>query len=261
MQAGLATWPALFVSSRYGSDSGEEGGAELADGVDEAVAGEVRGGAVAPGDRDGIDAAIGSGAHVSRGIPHHHSITARHPRSGEHFPDNLRRGFQGEAVAIAKDGAELHAGEELPDEALRARLELVRRHRQAHSPALKFSEQLRDPRVRAGADVDIGRIEGLEIGEAGVYKSFVRLQRLGKGTGDEIAHPVTHHTAVFLHGVEREAAEPEGVVNRCSEILNGVYKGAVQVEKNQFFHIFAKILLFARNVFRYTHTRVFHPHP
>ena len=97
-------------------------------------------------------------------------------------------------------------------------------------------QQGRDPRVGAGADVDVGGIIRLEIRQRRIHARIVGLPRGRQRLQHQVADAVAHHAAVFVHGVQRKAARLQRVVDRCAEVFQRVQQGAVQVEEDEFFH-------------------------
>ena len=245
----------------------EQGLAEGGDGVDEGGSGEFGGGAVTPGDREGGDAAVGGGAHVGGGVADQNGVFRGDACPAEYLAYDVRRGLEGPSGAVPEYGYEADAAEEVPDEVLGAFLELVGRYGELDASFLQLRQQLGDAGVGVCADVDVGGVVRLEVGQSGVYQRLVRYRpgsilgtgpargfRPGspvcpsrhtaslnlkggfQGLGHEVADSVADHAAVFVQGVKGKAAQGQRVVDGGAEVLEGVEESAVQVEENQLFH-------------------------
>ena len=213
---------------------GEQQRAELRDAAGEAVIRRRAHRPVAPAHGDPRDAAVLRGAHIRPGIPDQDRALAGSPRQAQHLAHDLRIRLEGETLAVAENGGERHIGEELPDQVLRPRLELVGRHRQRDTGFVQVPEQLRHPGVGPGMRVDVRGIICLEIGQRRIHEALVRLQLRRQGARDEVADAVPHEAAVFREAVQREAALAQRVVDGLGEVFQGIDQGAVQVEKDQF---------------------------
>ena len=87
-------------------------------------------------------------------------------------------------------------------------------------------------RVWAGVEVDVGGVEGLEIGQGGVDQGIIRSAR--QRLPYQVAYAVAHHGAVLLQTVERKSADRQGMVHCRRQVFQGVQQRAVEIKKDEF---------------------------
>ena len=200
-------------------------------------AGESPHGAIAPGDGDGGDGAVGGGFHVGGGVAHEDGVLGPHARPAEHFAHDLRVGFQREAGAVAQDGRERNAREEFPDEVFRPFLELVRCDGELHARLVEARHECLHARVGVCVHVDMGSIIGLEIGQGTVDEGVIGLHPLRQRRFHEVSHSVPDHCHVFVPRMLRQPAKRQGVVDGLAQVIQRIQQRPVQVEEYEFvFH-------------------------
>ena len=144
---------------------------------------QLTGAAIPPGDRQCIDPAVGSRAHIGGGIAHQQSIGGKHAGAGQDLGNNLRRRLQRPAGPIAENGHERNSREKTPDQILRPLLEFIGSDGQLYAACMQLREQLRHARIRLRMHINMRLIISDKIGQRSIDIRICERQVFGRWAG------------------------------------------------------------------------------
>ena len=163
------------------------------------------------------DAGGGRRVQVGRGIADQHGPgrrrRCRQSRQRRRLFDDGGVGLEGMAGTVPQDGGKTDVREEFPDQLVGPFLELVGDDGQLHPCPVESGKQVRDPGVRTGVPVDMRRIIGLEVGQAGIDIGVVAAEGFRERFPDEIAHAVADHRPAGFQTVAGMSVHTHGMVD------------------------------------------------